>query len=249
MTPGAPSQDLALALDQARESALASQIARRPETLEEAQRTAQLLYERLRGRGARQVGWKLGATDAAAQTKLGTDRPFLAPVHDVMSAPLGTPISRGRLIAPLLEVEIAVDLGGSSPALRPCAELADSRFPNWVSSLPEVIADFGLQGLMLLGEPVAPVEAMAATVWRDDELLATGTRTFAEALALAELVEGRHGAFVATGTITPPVPLTIGHWRIELGELGSIAFEVTPWRASSTASARHSALMAALVAA
>lgn len=220
--------ELAAELEQARATAVPAAAARRPTTEGDAEPTARLLYERLRLGGARQIGWKLGATDDAGRCRLATDRPFAAPVHDVMSAPLGAVVSRGRLVSPLLEVEIGVDFGGASPLLRPCVELADSRFPGWVSSLPEAVADFGLQGLMLVGEPVAPVDVVTAEVWHDGNLLATGRRPFAAALALAALVDDRDGTFVATGTITPPLPLTVGRWRIALGELGDVAFEVVP---------------------
>ncbi len=192
--------------------------------------TAHLLYDRLRGHGARQVGWKLGATDAAGQRLLATDRPFVAPVHDLMSAPLGIPISLSRFVSPLLEVEIGVEQGSS--AARLCVEIADSRFPGWVSSLPEAIADFGLQGLMLFGAPVSPAPVVRATVWHDKEVRATGSRSLAEARALARTVKSRGAAdtaaFVATGTITPALPLATGRWRIEVCGLDSVEFDVVP---------------------
>lgn len=230
--PPAISRELATALAQARATGRPALTARRPATLEEAEQTAELLYDQLRGWGARQVGWKLGATDAAGQRRLGADRPFIAPVYDVMSAPLCSSVSLGNLVAPLLEVEIGVELGGGVPALRPCVEIADSRYPGWPSSLPEAIADFGLQGRMLPGAPVAPVAVVTAKVWHDGELRAHGTRTYADAVALARLAAERDGThpagFVATGTITPPVPLAVGHWNLDLGELGHFGFEVTP---------------------
>jgi 2-oxo-3-hexenedioate decarboxylase len=254
---------LAAQLTRARDAAVIAEGASPPQTLEDAHCTATLVYQELERRGGRQLGWKLGATDAVAQERLGANAPFVAPVYDAMSAPLPTLVSLGRLVAPILEVEIGIELGSTVPILRPCAEIADSRFPGWVSSLPEAIADFGLQGLMLIGRRREAVPVVAATVWHDGEERGCGSRTYAEALALASIAAAQAGgppvpetdgraaretdpppvadsrssparaglrgvSFVATGTITPPVPLTIGSWRIDLGVLGTVAFEVVP---------------------
>jgi 2-keto-4-pentenoate hydratase len=200
-------------------------------TLERADRVATELYGALEAGGGRQVAWKIGAGDAAAQERFGTDRPFTAPVHDDHVVRDGATLSLANLVAPRLEAEIGLRFDGDPPTVLPCIEIIDCRFPGWRIKIAEVLADFGLQGAMVFGEPRACGPEVHAVVRRDGEVLAeaSGAVDAAAAIARQALGEQRLARFplVASGSLITPVPLEPGRHEIDFGELGSLRLEVT----------------------
>ena len=200
-------------------------------TLERADRVATELYGALEAGGGRQVAWKIGAGDAAAQQRFGTDRPFTAPVHSTYVLSDGATLSLAGLVAPRLEAEIGLRLGGGSPAVLPCIEIIDCRFPGWDIKIAGVLADFGLQGAMVFGEPGAAGPEVRAVVRRDGEVLAEGRGSVDAAAATSRqaLGERRLAQFplVASGSLITPVPLAPGSHEIDFGDLGRLRLEVT----------------------
>ena len=191
-------------------------------------RIADELYGALRAGGAAQVGWKLGFTDAAAQAKFRTDRPFWAPVFDSSVLP-GPDLRRSALVAPLLEAEIAVVTDRQGTRVAACIEIADCRFPGWRVSRGEALADFGLQGAMRFGEPRAGVPDVHVVVRRNDEIVAEGSRPVSAALELLGWLDAAaRTSLVATGSIIAPIPLTPGRWSADFGPLGQLDLEVAP---------------------
>jgi 2-keto-4-pentenoate hydratase len=77
-------------------------------TPERGERVAAELYRAIEAGGGRQVGWKIGAGDAAAQARFGTDRPFTAPVLDASCLRDGAAPRLAGLVAPRLEAEIGL---------------------------------------------------------------------------------------------------------------------------------------------
>jgi 2-keto-4-pentenoate hydratase len=200
-------------------------------TLERADRIATELYGALEAGGGSQVAWKIGAGDAATQQRFGTDRPFTAPVHDAYVLREGATLSLANLIAPRLEAEIGLRFDGDSPTALPCIEIIDCRFPSWDIRIAEVLADFGLQGAMVFGQPHAGGPEVHAVVRRDGGVLAEGRGTVDAAAATSRqaLGERRLAEFplVASGSLITPVRLEPGRHEIDFGDLGSLRLEVT----------------------
>lgn len=195
------------------------------------------LYTRLRAQGARQIGWKIGATDPIAQRRFETDGPFSAPLFDASVIPDGSRISLGSLVAPVLEAEIGVRLAGNVATIFPCIEIADCRVRDWRVTLPEALADFGLQGAMVLGESVDGVAAVPeVSISHDGAVIRSGTPDTPAALDRARALGETAGSIfapgtpqvVVTGAILAPLPLTVGHWTVSFGLLGSLSLEVVP---------------------
>jgi len=200
-------------------------------TPERGERVAAELYRAIEAGGGRQVGWKIGAGDAAAQARFGTDRPFTAPVLDASCLRDGATLRLAGLVAPRLEAEIGLRFDGGSPAVLPCIEIIDCRFPGWEVKIAEVLADFGLQGAMVFGEPGPPVPEVQAVVRRDGEVVAEGAGAVSSAVAtvLESLSEQRLASapLVASGSLITPVPLQPGRHQVDFGQLGSLHLEVT----------------------
>lgn len=200
-------------------------------TLERAGRVAAELYRAIEAGGGRQVGWKIGAGDAAAQARFGTDRPFTAPVHDPSCLEDGATLRLEGLVAPRLEAEIGLRFDGGSPAVLPCIEIIDCRFPGWRIKIAEVLADFGLQGAMLFGEPRPCGPEVRAVVRRGGEVIADGAGAVDSAVATVReaLGDQRLAAvrLVASGSLITPVPLEPGRHEVDFGELGTLRLEVT----------------------
>lgn len=200
-----------------------------------AEAVAAELYDALRREGGRQIGWKLGATDPAAQAFLSTAAPFAAPLysHSLLE---GTParLSISKLVAPRLEAEIAVSHTPQGVLFSPCVEIVDCRFPDWNVDLQRAVADFGLQGRISFGAPIqiSMTETVDVVVLKDYEIVAQGRRSIAEALHLLEFVrdELQPGlpVLVATGTLITPMPLEQGTWRCDFGPLGALTIDVVP---------------------
>jgi 2-keto-4-pentenoate hydratase len=193
------------------------------------------LYDALEADEARFVGWKIGASDAALQTKLGTDRPFFAPIFDAAASPAGKPVRLATLVAPRLEAELAVVIDGSSARLSPCIEIADCRIAGWDISIGDAIADFGLQGQMIFGTPVTTARAhVDVTVVHDGVTVVQACPEIEPAIRAGWEVYTTHRAnprrrqptVVATGSVIAALPLSVGSWSIDFDGLGRLAFEV-----------------------
>ena len=222
---------LAAALWSARRAGSTVEAAGGELTLERADRIATELYGALEAGGSRQVAWKIGAGDAAAQQRFGTDRPFTAPVHDAYVLEDGATLSLASLGATRLEAEIGLRLEGEEPAVLPCIEIIDCRFPGWEVKIAEVLADFGLQGAMLFGRPGAAGSKVHAVVRRDGEELAEGEGAVDAAAATSRQALGERRLaelpLVASGSLITPLPLEPGSHEIDFGELGSLRLEMT----------------------
>ena len=201
-------------------------------TLERADRVAAELYGALEVAGGSQVAWKLGAGDAAAQARFGTDRPFTAPVHDASCLRDGATLRLAGLVAPRLEAEIGLRFDRESVAVLPCVEIIDCRFAGWKIKIAEVLADFGLQGAMLFGEPGPGGPEVKVVVRRAGELVAEGAGAVESAVAAVRetLGERRLAAvpLVASGSLITPLPLAPGRHEVDFGQLGTLHLEVVP---------------------
>ncbi|HZD72653.1 MAG TPA: hypothetical protein VE776_01975 [Actinomycetota bacterium] len=200
-------------------------------TLDRAERIAAELYGTVEAEGGRQVAWKIGAGDAAAQARFGTDRPFTAPVLDASCLRDGATLRLAGMVAPRLEAEIGLRFDGASPAVLPCIEIIDCRFPDWQVKIAEILADFGLQGAMVFGEPGPAAPEVRAVVRREGEVVAEGAGAVSAAAAIAReaLGEERLAAvpLVASGSLITPLPLQPGRHEVDFGRLGTLRLDVT----------------------
>ncbi len=184
---------------------------------------------------ARQVGaagspyWKIGAVDGATQQRLGVDGPLFAPLDpesvslDVTTAT----VELSSLIAPRFEPEIGVLSDDGGLRAMPCVEVADSRFAGWVLPAWGVVADGTLQGRMLFGPAVDPIDVVGVTVLHDGRELSRGTGSWgAAADRLRLLPQDQPVRMVATGALTPLYECAIGSWTFDFGLLGQISVRV-----------------------
>lgn len=119
--------------------------------------------------GERNVrGWKVGATNAAAQSMLGASEPFCGRLFDAATRRSGTDVPAGELFRRGVEVEFAFRLGRSMPAagapwtretaaeavaaLHPAVEIVDSRFAAGLKAgALALVADNGAHGAFRFG--------------------------------------------------------------------------------------------------
>lgn len=199
--------------------------------MDDAGRITRELYAAIEAGGAQQIGWKIGATDQAVQSLLGTDSPFAAPLYDNTMLRAGEPISLGSLVAPRLEPEIGLRFGPAGVVPLPCLEIADCRVRDWRVSLAGAIADFGLHGLVLFGEEVtASSDPEVVVVHNGTEVARARASLAAAARMIDTLAAGslESGALVATGSVVPAIPLSAGTWHVAFGPLGELALKVDP---------------------
>jgi 2-keto-4-pentenoate hydratase len=112
------------------------------------------------------AGWKVSALSAAQRSAMGVAQPISAPL---LAAWTRGSFGLGEFIAPLVECEIAFELGEDLPAtgkpysrdevarairaVRPAIEVVDSRLPPGSGTLLELADDFN-NGGFFAGEPV-----------------------------------------------------------------------------------------------
>lgn len=203
---------------------------------ERATEVAAEVYAALRQTGARQVGWKLAATDPRVQARFRTNAPFYAPVFDATLIPDGSTVSLGQLVAPIFEAEIGLRVEGEHVVAFPCVELADCRFPGWNVIYTDGTADFGLQGLMLFGEPGEQVSTVEVVVSHDGQEVARGAKAVSEAVESLRWLEAQLGTrlgadgpvWVATGSLIAPPPVRPGRWVADFGPFGKLTLTFEP---------------------
>jgi 2-keto-4-pentenoate hydratase len=157
------------------------------------------------------TGWKVSALSAAQRSAMGVAQPISAPL---LAAWTRGSFSADEFIAPLIECELAFELGEDLPAagapysrqqvarairaVRPAIEVVDSRLPPGSGTLLEM-ADAFNNGGFFAGEPVTDWQAMdyarcAATL----HLTRDGLRTLAAGGSGAAILDGDLlGAIVA----------------------------------------------------
>lgn len=193
------------------------------------------LYAAARARGAVPLGAKVGAIDPAAQEHLGISEPFTAPLLSDSVVEDGATVALGALIAPVVELEIGLEVRDGRVRTLPCVEIADSRI-GWALTIGRAHADFGCQGLMLFGEPGPehdPLDAVHAVARLDGLEVASGDGPVSAAAdrlrliggSLAEVAPGS-AALVATGSLNVPIPLAAGRWEFDFGPLGTLRLTV-----------------------
>lgn len=173
--------------------------------------------------------WKLGAIDEATQRRFGIDGPLFAPLppESVWSDVTTAVVDMSTLVAPRFEPEIGVLVEDGVLRAMPCVEVADCRFTGW--SLPPwgIVADGTLQGRMLFGPAIEPIDVIGVTVRHDGEELARGEGSWAEAAGRLSLLPSEQPVrMVATGSLTTLFACAPGSWSFDFGPLGEISVRV-----------------------
>jgi len=176
------------------------------------------------------AAWKLGALDELTRHRLELPGPLVAPVlpgglhTDVRQLP----VRLAELVDPKLEAEIGVLLDDGRPRLVPCVEIADCRFAGWALPVGCAPADFGLQGSMVFGAAVEPVDLVQVTVRHEGVVVGQGSGAWTAATERVSLLPTPlgTGVYVATGSITAMIPAAAGTWEFDFGDAGTIVLDL-----------------------
>lgn len=122
--------------------------------LDDAREIARGLYARIIVNGDRCIGWKMGATDQAAQRQLGLPGPLSAPQFASRCLQSGARVQLPDLMAPRIEAEIGFCGPPDRFQLCPLIEIADTRLAEWPADGALTIADYCLLSYIVVGHPV-----------------------------------------------------------------------------------------------
>lgn len=198
----------------------------KPKSLAEGYAIQALVTEAM---GEPAIGWKIGATAKSVQEKFGTDCPFTGPFFASTKYATGAEVPADRLQHKKIECEFAFRLSQALPvraepytradvvaacdALIPAIEVVSPRFSAIpFGDAPTAVADWGVNGAMVLGTPVTAgwkdvdlaVHRVQLTV--DDTFVAEGTGSIVlgnplDALTWAINDFRQRGIALAVGTI------------------------------------------------
>ena len=225
-----------------------------------AYEVSRLIHESRLAEGSIPVGRKIGFTNPDMWALYGVREPIWAYMYDKTVVRLSDPqqtCSLGRFAEPKIEPEIvfhfrsAPPVGGDPLAILDCIdwvahgfEIVQSHFPGWNFRAADTVADGGLHGTLLLGEPqaveqlgtdlVAALAAFSVGLSCDGEVRAVGkgSNVLGSPLAaIAHLIavlakQSKHtplqaNEVVTTGTVTAAQAVRPGEmWRTTIEGIG-----------------------------
>ena len=231
-----------------------------------AYEVARQVHEAKLARGERAVGRKIGFTNANIWDTYGVHAPIWGFVYQSTLSrlsPSGATFRLAGLMEPKIEPEVAICFR-DSPAdgapeeilaavewIAPAFEIVQTHFPGWKFRAPDTIADNGLHGALLPGEPVpvaklgpgaiAALGSFALDLARDGRTVASGTggnvlgNPLAAIAHLCSVLEGqpqfppvRAGDIVTTGTITTAESIGPGEtWTTTVRGIGLAGLRVS----------------------
>jgi 2-oxo-3-hexenedioate decarboxylase len=221
-----------------------------------AYEVAHRVHEARMAEGARPVGRKIGFTNPAMWAQYGVGEPAWAHVYDRTLRHIvaeGATCRIGRFTEPKIEPEIVLHFavapraGAGLPEILGCVdwvahgfEVVQCHFPGWKFRVADVVADWVLHAILLVGEPVPvaqlgpdPVAALenftlALSCDREEREVGRGANVLGSPLkAIAYLLDVlakqpqaeplQAGELVTTGTITTAHAIRPGEtWRTRL---------------------------------
>jgi 2-keto-4-pentenoate hydratase len=185
--------------------------------------------------GDRPLGWKVGFSAPAAMARLGIDRPLVGYLLESNRLPDGAEVDVRDWAAPMLEPEIAVQMGPDLTVAGLCAaiELADVDPPP--TDVRAILAGNVFHRHVLLGRP-GTLDGVRLRVRVDGDQVAAAddvTELTGDPVAVvrqtAETLESSGerllaGDVVITGSIVPPLPVAPGsRVEVDLGPLGVLS--------------------------
>jgi len=224
--------------------------------LERAYRVGAQVDRKLRARGFRAVGYKVGFTNPRVWARWGLDDPVLFPIYNgtVTEVKDGCPVTLAPYRAPRLEVEVVF---GVSPGSRPRPawvaiglEIVDCHEGSWQLTPAGSVADFGLHGLLVVGQRVTArdpgfddalnrLDELEVSLWREGDanpaVTGEGRHVLGHPLSVLAVLPRLVSYFdpvhneiedglitVSTGTMTPLVSCNDGEtWRVSASSAGS----------------------------
>lgn len=205
-------------------------------------------------RGERRVGMKMGLTSKAKMIQVGVDEVIWGRLTDAMLVAEGSDVSMARYVHARVEPEVAFLIGAplSGPVtaaqamtavagVAPAAEIIDSRFEDFMFSLPDVIADNSSSSGFVVGpwsDPATPVQNLGMVLEVDGRPVEIGSSAAilgdpirslvaASTMAAAAGEQLEPGWIVLAGGATAAVPLRSGQSiRITVERLGTVGFSV-----------------------
>lgn len=153
-----------------------------------------MLAARIKDRGVKVVGKKIGVTSKAVQDMLGVFQPDFGFLTSEMFVENNASVSiKGNMLQPRAEAEIAFllnkDLQGpgvteadvldATEAIMPCFEIVDSRITDWKIKIQDTIADNASCGVYAVGdEKVDPktvdLPNLTVSVFKNGNKISTG---------------------------------------------------------------------------
>lgn len=222
-------------------------------TLDDAHRICEGRIEKRLETGERLAGYKIGFTNIPVREQMGWPDSMYGHIMDSMIIQTGATVSMETLIAPKIECEICFkmerDLNGKGVAINDVLvatdsvsasfEICDSRISGWRCLFPDIIADNGFAGRIVLSgtwHPVGEIDLPEETVVlkQNREKVAAGNGALAmghPAKAVCWLVEKladrgkglKAGQVVMTGTLTPILPVEKnGLYEASFSSMGNI---------------------------
>lgn len=236
----------------------------------EAYTVANLIHEMRMEGGAAPVGRKIGFTNPNIWPTYGVYEPIWAYVYDTTVIRTVRPEIRCRIggfTEPRIEPEVVVHFRSAPPVTDDLAEIlacidwiahgieiVQSHFPGWKFQAADTIADSGLHGTLIVGEPqdvnqlgptvVSDLECFAITLLCNGDVreIGQGTNVLGSPLrAVAHLIAViakqphalplQAGELVTTGTLTAALPIQADqNWTTNLDGIAlpgiSVSFEV-----------------------
>ncbi len=221
-----------------------------------AYKVSHLIHEARLAEGFVPVGRKIGFTNPEMWSLYGVREPIWGHMYDKTVVNLSgrhSTCSLGRFAEPKIEPEIVFHFRSAPPvtgdlsAILECIdwvahgfEIVQSHFPGWKFQAPDTIADGGLHGTLLLGEPqavarlkpdlVAALESFSIDLFCDGDVRAAGkgrnvlgSPLAAVAHLIAVLAKQpqymplQANEMVTTGTVTAAQVVRCGEtWRTEI---------------------------------
>jgi 2-keto-4-pentenoate hydratase len=183
--------------------------------------------------GAIGVGWKIGFDTPAIQEHFGLSEAVVGYLTDSRVVEPGATVSLAGWGTPAVEVELAVRVGddGDIAGLGPALELVDLDIS--FDDIEPVLAANVCHRHVVFGAEVPGADPMdlAATVTKDDAVVAEGRLTKDPALTIAFVRSflRAHGAAlepgqrIICGSVVPPVPVAPGDaLDVAFGPFGSL---------------------------
>ncbi len=236
----------------------------------EAYAVARQVHEMRMNEGAIPVGRKIGFTNLKMWEIYGVSEPIWGYVYDTTLMKLTHPEARcriGRFAEPKIEPEVVLHFRSAPPMsddvkeILACIdwiahgiEIVQSHFPSWEFKAADTIADWGLHGALIVGEPqditrlgptvISDLEDFAITLSCDSDVreIGQGSNVLGSPLrAVAHLIAViakqpralplQPGELVTTGTLTAAFPIQAGQvWATNLEGIAlpgiSVSFEV-----------------------
>ncbi len=213
------------------------------------------IHEKRKEQGGSISGYKVSLTNTDFQKEMKTNTPLYGMIlnQDIVATKT---ISLKEFFSPRVEAELVfitkedislvADINEiiEKSRIAPGIDLPDSRIQNWYVniSVPELIIDNALTGMVAIGEPqkidnAFKLDEIGVTLFHNEKQISTGQSTFVLGNPLNAVKwlheqlasEGKvikKGTIISSGTFMQPLPLEIGTYRAVFDHFGEVTVEI-----------------------